>query len=216
MIYIEVTRKESMQKIRYYFEKYKLIIVITIIVMVIISFFILLIKDKYNTVEEEIVTDIEKNDTINLIKVEIKGLVKNPGVYEISENSRVIDVINKAGGLLEDASTQNLNLSKKIVDEDVIIVNSKEMEESNLNDYVNSNTNTSINTQNKNVSDGLISINNATIEELETLPQVGEKKAIAIIEYRNQNGPFKSLDEIMNVSGIGDKIYSKIKDYIKL
>ncbi len=205
-----------MQKIRYYFEKYKLIIVITIIVMVIISFFILLIKDKYNTVEEEIVTDIEKNDTINLIKVEIKGLVKNPGVYEISENSRVIDVINKAGGLLEDASTQNLNLSKKIVDEDVIIVNSKEMEESNLNDYVNSNTNTSINTQNKNVSDGLISINNATIEELETLPQVGEKKAIAIIEYRNQNGPFKSLDEIMNVSGIGDKIYSKIKDYIKL
>ena len=164
----------------------------------------------------------------------------------MDNGSRVIDVINKAGGLKEDANTEYINLSKKLVDEMIIIIYSnndvekfKETDKDiiyieyecvcpdNKNDACITNKDT-VNTNgvkekdgNKtnlsNIeSNGKISINTGTIDELMSLDGVGESKAKSIIDYREQNGEFKNLEDLMNVSGIGEKAYSKIKDNIKL
>lgn len=164
-----------------------------------------------------------------LYQVDIKGEVNTPGIYSLKEGSRVIDVINTANGLTENADTTVINLSKKIIDEMVIIIYSREEVadfintkriESELinycsdgfslhNDACISNDDTSNDTNNS-----LININSASKEDLMTLPGVGEAKADSIIEYRNSNGEFKSIEDIKNVSGIGDSLFAKIKEYI--
>ena len=201
---------------------------------------------KENTEEEK-----KQNDKI---KVDVKGAIKNPGVYELENSSNVIDLINLAGGLKKNADTSNLNLSKKLEDQMVIKVFTKnellqiakenslssnnectsdsviitECNENNAS-IINSNTTTSKSLDNSNSSKSneqvissnqntskLISINSATKEELMTLNSIGESKATAIIEYRNTNGPFKTIDEIKNVSGIGDALFEKIKSNITI
>ena len=157
-----------------------------------------------------------------------------PGVYEIDENSRVIDAINISGGLIEGANTSYINLSKKVTDEMIIIVYSNEEIESfkennkeiiyvekececpdNINDAcISEDKETNINKEES--TDNLVSINTGTKEELMTLDGIGESKAQAIIDYRLKNGNFLNLEDLMNVSGIGEKAYSKIKDNIKL
>lgn len=167
----------------------------------------------------------------NTCFVDIKGSIINPGVYEIECTKRVIDVINLAGGLEEDADTSILNLSKKVKDEMYIIIYSnnqiKEYKEKMLpakeiikkveekiicpdksNDACENNTSNNV----KEVT-GKININIATKEELMTLPGIGESKADKIIEYRNNN-KFNSIEDIKNISGIGESIFNKIKDNI--
>lgn len=169
------------------------------------------------------------NKSIKTIFVDVKGAVNNPGVYEIEDGKRIIDAINIAGGLTNKADTSNLNLSKKVLDESYIIVYTKY----ELYSYKNDNTkciqnecicpdlsNTAcIATTTSAVSSNsksLISINTASKEELMTLTGVGESKANAIINYRQENGNFKSIEDIKNVAGIGDSMYLKIKDYITI
>ena len=177
--------------------------------------------------------------------MDVKGRINAPGVYELDENSRVIDAINMAGGLLEDANTEYLNLSKHLTDEMVIVIYSnselekfKETEKQiiyveyeckcpdNINDACISNNDT-VNTletkskdkveENTNKEDEFpISINEATYDELLKIPGIGDSKAKAIIEYREEFGLFINLEDIKKVSGIGDSLYSKIKEYIKL
>lgn len=184
--------------------------------------------------------ECEKESSEPKIYVDIKGSVKNPGVYEVNNNTIVNDVINLAGGFTKNAYTKNINLSKKVSDELVIYVYSKS-EYNNLskkeiinkeyncssNDYNIDNClgNTSIITNgpetnndndNKNDENKIININTATKEELMTLSGIGESKAISIIEYRNSNGSFKSIEEIKNVSGIGDAAFEKIKNNITI
>jgi len=161
-------------------------------------------------------------------------------------DSRVIDVIEKAGGLKENANTEYINLSKKIIDEMIIIIYSnddvekfKETEKEviyieyecvcpdNLNDSCITEEDT-VNTNGVKVEkdtiekdtiekeDNLVSINTGTLDELMTLSGIGKSKAQAIITYREENGKFEKLEDIMNVSGIGESAYSKIKDNIKL
>lgn len=171
--------------------------------------------------------DIESIQNNLLYKVDIKGEVKKPGVYELEKDSRVIDVINKAGGLTSNADTKVTNLSKIIFDEMVIIIYSKEevknfsetkKNENIINNECNSIPNdsciTNDNTKEENAFNK-ISINTATKEELMTISGIGESKAIAIIEYRQDN-LFKTIEDIMNVSGIGESLFEKIKDYIKI
>ncbi len=157
--------------------------------------------------------------------IDIKGSVKNPGVYQVSPDSIVNDCIKLAGGLLKSADTTTINLSKKVTSEMVIYVPKKD-------EVVKSTATTTVtkteeipnnasyddktkdnNTNNDTVSN-LININTATKEELATLNGIGLAKAADIIEYRNTNGNFKSTDDIKNVSGIGDALFAKIKDYI--
>lgn len=231
-----------MQKIKFYLEKYKIvlgIVFITFFVLIVTIFFIN--NNKKEAVEISVPIKKVKSKKDNKIKVDIKGMVKEPGVYELYDSERVWDIIEKAGGLLEGANTEYINLSKKLKDEMVIIIYSndevdkfkKEDENKiyikyececidNINDACITDKDT-VNTNgvkskasNNSISDGLISINTADKEELMQLSGIGESKALSIIEYREKNGLFKKIEDIMNVSGIGESAYSKIKDSIKL
>ena len=123
-------------------------------------------------------------------EVEIKGEVENPGVYTTKWDATVQDVISMAGGLTNDANTDSISLNE-VIDENDMIVIPKESEKP------------------------LISINSASLEELQTLPGIGPSIASRIIEYRKDSS-FKSLEDIKNVKGIGDKMFEKIKDLIVL
>ena len=146
-----------------------------------------------------------------------------------------MDVIEKAGGLTDKADTSVINLSKKVKDEMVILVYSKaevqKMKEQNeKSDIVCPEVNDACTkdealepliekeTKDNKVTDGntKISLNTATLEELQTLTGIGEAKAKAIIEYRTQNGKFNSIEDIKNVTGIGDALFEKIKDNITI
>ena len=239
-----------MSKLKFYLEKYKLYIITSSIILFIICVLLYLILKKDEVSASEIIIEQEEikeiKEEIKKVKVDVKGRVKKEGVYELDSNSRVIDAINKAGGLKENANTDYINLSKKLTDEMIIIIYSndevskfKEEEKQiiyieykcecpdNINDSCITkddvvNTNGVEETKDESKSDietekqdKLISINNGTLEELMTLPGVGESKAKNIIEYR-ENNKFKKIEDIMNVSGIGEAAYSKIKDLIKL
>ena len=122
-----------MEKIKYYIEKYKVIIILAFIILGLLIGLIFSITNKEEEKVEEISTTIldsevdkEEEVIVENIKVDIKGMVENPGVYELSNEDRVIDVINEAGGLKEGANTEYINLSKKIVDEMIIIIYSNE------------------------------------------------------------------------------------------
>lgn len=165
------------------------------------------------------------------IMVDVKGEVMNSGIYTLKKGSRVIDAINLAGGVTKLGDTSVLNLSKKLEDEMVIVVYSyyevrnfsktKEKEETVRENCLTGsdgvtndaciNSSTSSQSENKKVS-----LNKASLEELMTLSGVGEAKAKSIIEYRNKNGDFKSIEEITKVSGIGDSLFDKIKENITL
>ena len=172
----------------------------------------------------------DTKDEVTRIKVDIKGSVVSPDVYEVDSNSRVIDIINIAGGATEDADTDNINLSKKVSDEDVIIIYSREELENNKKsyeekiDYCTTDNNSACATNvvtfddnNKEDTDStIININTATVEDFMKLSGIGEAKAKSIIEYRNSIGSFSKVEDIKNVTGIGDSIFDKIKDYLTL
>lgn len=127
------------------------------------------------------------------IEVHIDGRVKNPGVYKIKNGTRLQDLIEEAGGLLDDANTSNLNLARKLKDGEKIVIKS----------YLDKN----------NDEDAKININTATKDMLTSIPGVGSKMADKIIKYRQEH-PFNSVDELLNISGIGKKKFEEIKLYI--
>ena len=206
-------------------------LVLLIIPILLLSFFLSnLNSDHDEIIEEEIET--EKS-----LSIDIKGAVKNPGVYELKNGSVVKDAIDVSGGLLESANTEHVNLSKKIVDEMVIIIYTneeiQEMTEGSTSIKVvdkecicpkiennacidNNNKYTNISSEINQSTSNKISLNNASKEELMTLNGIGESKANAIIEYRNNNGLFKQIEDITNVKGIGNSVYEKIKDRLTL
>lgn len=148
----------------------------------------------------------EEVETIEPMKVivDVKGAVARPGVYEVDEGSRVIDVIEKAGGILENADVNQINFAETLKDEMVVYV-PKIGEEMNQSQSVSS-SGASHNDK--------IRINYATSEELQKLTGIGPSKAEAIISYREENGPFQVEEDLLNVSGIGQKTFEKIKDEI--
>lgn len=212
--------------------KYKKhLIVITIILGLIIFNIYTLTLINYDDEQQEEITLIKPKKKTNKIKIDIKGEVNASGVYELEIGSRVNDAIEKAGGITKNADTSIINLSKKLEDEMVIIVYSK-----NEVAKLKENKETSITETCPKVNDacpekeleilsdnnsksskqitGKININNATETELQTISGIGESKAQAIIKYRNENGEFKTIEDIKKVSGIGDSAFEKIKDKI--
>ena len=161
--------------------------------------------------------------------VDIKGEVITPGIYKLKNSSRVIDVIEKAGGLTQEADTSVINLSKKITDEMVIIIYSKQevknwIKTKNQEDYLQEKCKVSEEGKVENdaciednkkekVTSEKVNINTAPKEELMTLSGIGETKAEAIIAYRKEN-TFKVIEDLKNVSGIGNETYEEIKNYI--
>ena len=193
----------------------KYIYIITIIIFIIFCIMVIIrkreLKDNninYTVNKENIIVNNDKiNDEEEYIYVDIKGEVINPNVYKVKKGLRVIDVINLAGGLTEESDTSNINLSKIVTDEMVIVIKSKNNEEVYIDSDVDINNN--------NNNNQLIDINTCTIDELLTLPGIGESKANNIIEYRKKN-KFNTINDIMNVSGISESLFNKIKEYIKV
>lgn len=141
------------------------------------------------------------------IYVQIDGAVKKPGVYTFSEESRVYELIEAAGGLLPEAYDLGINQAKRLVDGEKIYVYTKEEIENGAE---------TTDTQNPKgqTDDGKININTASVEELMTLSGIGETRAKDIIAYRNAHGAFSLPEDLKNVSGIGDSTYNKIADAI--
>ena len=156
---------------------------------------------------EEVSEEIEPTPPILeplVYVVDLKGEVKIPGIYEVESTSRVHDVIELAGGFLETANVNAVNLAEKVRDEMVIYI--PHIDEPLLQ------------AQGVNETEGeqKVSLNQATLEEFQTLPGIGPAKATAIINYREEFGKFNSVDELTNVSGIGQKTLEKLRDYLEL
>ena len=139
------------------------------------------------------------------IFVDVKGAVKHPGVFETTKDKRVKDLIEEAGGLLDDSDTSTLNLSQKVKDQMVIYVLKHGEKPKQISDGGSSSSNTDV-----------ININTANKEQLMKISGVGKTKAEAIISYRDKNGDFKKKEDITKVRGIGKATFEKIKDKIEV
>ena len=248
---------DKLYEIKEFIISKKYLIILIMIILIITGLYFYNINYSNNKKEEPVILvkkeekELTEKEEIK-IKVDIKGSINNPGLYEVIENSRVMDIINLAGGLKDNADTSVINLGKKVFDEMVIYIYSKDevkdfikvKEEENIKDekcitesnvkndacitkekrLENTVTITTIpNNEKKDNSNNTsptestkISINNANKEALMTLTGIGESKALAIIKYREENNGFKTLEELMNISGIGEKVFAKIKDNITL
>lgn len=226
----------KLENINWQQYKKQIIIGITILLLVLFGGIYLVHASSVPKDPEEVeitenkVIEEEKNFDDEKVLVDVKGAVVNPGVYQLSVRCSVQDAINMAGGLSDNANTRVINLSKRLVDEMVIIVYTNEEIEAYQKDpevitefvYVeipcecpDTMNNACIEKQEtKHEESKLVSINNASKEELMTLSGIGESKAIAIIEYREEHGEFKEIKDLMNVSGIGKSAFEKIKDQI--
>ena len=209
-------------------KKVILIISIIIVLLVLLVYYFLVYKDNNNEtipIDKVIIKEEEDFNNKDDIIVDIKGYVNKPGVYSFkkSNNMRINDLIVKAGGLLKDADTSTINLSKKLEDEMIIIIYSKS-EIANftktqddlrkrLEICENKLKNDACIKEKESTSNGKININEASVNELQELNGIGKSKAEAIIEYRNKTR-FKSIDEIMKVDGIGESLFASIKENI--
>lgn len=158
------------------------------------------IKIETGQLAEEIENEKEtEEETVLEYMVDIKGAVKHPGVYPVTEENRVKDVIQMAGGLKETANQEAINLAERVFDEMVIVI-----------PFIGEETNVSAG----NEQDGKLRINQATVEEITTLPGIGEVKANAIVEYRDTHGKFKEMKDLLKVSGIGGKTVELMEEHV--
>lgn len=204
-----------------YIKNKKILLIIILAIILLISTMLYYIKDESEELEDITLLTTTKQITTKteMIFVDIKGSVNKPGVYKFNINDRVIDAINKAGGLTKNANTNNINLSQKLTNEMVVYVYSDD-EIKKGNNKLTCNTlceNNIIEVNNcvENTNKDLININTATLEELLTLPGIGESKAKSIIEYREEN-KFKNIEELKNVNGIGESLFEQIKNKITI
>jgi competence protein ComEA len=139
-----------------------------------------------------------------IIMVDIKGAVKNPGVYQAVEGERIYDLVNKAGGFAGGADQNQVNLSQRVVDEMVIYVPLVGVEGEGTPLEIGQG-------QSK-----FVNINKASESELQTLPGIGPAKALAILEFREANGGFKTIEDLKKISGIGEKTFEKLAPLISV
>ena len=226
----------------YEFNKKQKIIIVIIGLMIIIAFLYYIYTKEDNMVistEENLVGNtvgnLEENEettkeNTNKIVVHVSGAVNKEGIVELEENSRVSDAINKAEGLKENANTKKINLAYKLEDGMKIYIptieESMNQNEQNQNESLMDQTSQYITSSSEIIQDGQtngtsetktnekININTATQTELETLPGIGPSTSLKIVNYRKENGKFKTIEDIKEVSGIGDVKYENIKDLI--
>ena len=168
--------------------------------------------------EQEISTEEKVRDiSENLVFVYVCGAVANPGVYEVEAGSRVFQAVELAGGLLEDASPEHVNQAMAVTDGQQIYIPSRseiqDKEDSLYKDDSLLGMNQGVN---ESGSSGKVNINTADKTELMTIPGVGESRAQDIMNYRQEHGGFSSIEEIMNVPGIKEATFEKIKDGIEV
>ncbi|WP_195986332.1 helix-hairpin-helix domain-containing protein [Clostridium sp. D53t1_180928_C8] len=167
-----------------------------------------LIEEDSKDMKTDLIDNNAEENSNNTIVVEIKGEVNKPDVYILKEGSIIKELIEIAGGLTSNADISNINRAKEVKNHELIVIrniNDTNMEVGNIEVEINEES-----------DDGVISINDADLSKLKEIPGIGDVKANAIILYREENGGFKSIEEIKNVNGIGEKTFEKIKDSIKL
>jgi len=159
------------------------------------------------------------------IVVHVEGQVANPGVQHLAPDSRVENAIEAAGGLLPEADISGLNLAAPLTDGSKLIIPripptsfpTKNNQPGNNNPEVLTPEPSLTKSLSENVNvEEIVNINTATLQELDTLPGVGPSRAQAIIQYREQNGPYMRVEDVLNVPGIGPATYEKIKDLVKV
>ncbi|UUM58439.1 helix-hairpin-helix domain-containing protein [Streptococcus suis] len=160
--------------------------------------------------EDQTKTASSSTEVSSQLVVDVKGAVKNPGLYTLEHGSRVNDALLAAGGFSQEADQKSVNLAQKLSDEAVVYVASKG---ENISVVASSNPSSAM-SQNQDDKQGLVNLNTATEAELQTISGVGAKRAADIIAYREANGGFKSVDDLNNVSGIGDKTLENIRPYV--
>lgn len=211
-----------MEKARRYFgiiKNNKMLLIAAAVVMIFAAsaaFFIFNEKRDTISIEEaDLEIEAEESKASNAARkegdekvfVDVSGCVKKPGVYEVSAASRIFQVIELAGGVTPDADTSYINQAEPVSDGLKINVPDKN------NTDISAGTTSSASQEN---STGKININTADATKLQEIPGIGPVTAEKIISYRESNGYFSSVDQIKNVSGIGDKTYEKIKDIINV
>ncbi len=148
------------------------------------------------------------------IYVYVCGAVYAPGVYAIEEGSRICDLFQIAGGLTEGAAEDYWNQARILSDGEMIYVPTEEEAKERSDAQKSAAGSTTGQSDTNSGETKKININTASIEELMTLPGIGEAKALAIIAYRQENGDFSNIEQLKDISGIKDGVYTKIKDYI--
>lgn len=199
-------------------------IIITICAITIFAFIIFETKNKSENIidisYENILVETEEagkeemveNTEIENIKIHIAGEIKNPGIIELESGSRIFDAIEKAGGATEKANLDEVNLAYVLEDGQKLYI--PNIEEKNKEYIIEENGENIIQEINSASTNKKIDINKANQEGFESIPGIGPSMAEKIINYRNENGKFKSIDELKNVSGIGEKKFESMKEYI--
>lgn len=159
-----------------------------------------------NLVEE---TSTEASEEPTQLVVDVKGAVVKPGLYTLEAGARVNDAVEAAGGLTSQADPKSINLAQKLSDEAVVYVASKD---ENISVVASTTASSAMSQEEKNTN--LVNLNTATEADLQTISGIGAKRAADIIAYREANGGFKSVDDLNNVSGIGDKTMESIRPYV--
>lgn len=202
-------------------KKYKQYLIVGMIFVLLISgsIFFMIVNSKQKQVsdpDEAMIMNstsasqsLESESVSQQIYVDIKGAVKKPGMYEGKANMRVWDAVMLAGGVNEEADTKQVNFSERITDQMVIYV-PKFGEEVQVSDQGSEAKENSPKDTSK------VDLNQADESELQTLPSIGQKKAQEIIRYREEKGGFKTIDELKNISGFGEKTFEKLKESIKV
>ncbi len=166
-------------------------------------------SDETVAVSDTQTIEIQTETTVQIrdVYVQIGGAVNSPGVYKVSSDKRVFEAIELAGGLRADADRNRVNLVSPVVDEMQIYV--PEIGEVSTQQTLEQQTQSDS-------SSGKININTAQAEDLTRLPGIGESRARTIIQYREEHGGFQNISEIMNISGIKQAMFDKIKDLITI
>lgn len=144
----------------------------------------------------------------------ICGAVKNPGVYECLEGARLVELIDKAGGFTKQAAGTSMNLARKVEDSEQVYIPTKS--EAGKQKDTNQPGSLSEEEDAQTVTEDKVNINTADVDKLTSLPGIGQAKAKSICSYREEHGAFRSIEELKNVEGIKDGVYSKVEDLITI
>ena len=206
----------KMQKIVLGIVAFFVVVVVIVFTMKISQEAQMEMTEQENLLEETNVLYQENEE--KMIIVHVAGFVESPGIVKLKEGSRIADAIEAAGGELLDADLSNVNLAYMLEDGQKLYIpgisEQKEGEE-NLG-YITkeSGNNIVVNEKKEEGGSGLVNLNTASQTELEQIPGIGPSTALKIIEYRKENGEFKSIEDIKNVKGIGDSKYENMKNHI--
>ncbi|EGO8362764.1 competence protein ComEA [Enterococcus faecalis] len=160
------------------------------------------------TTTAEAATDATKERAETMIYVDIKGAVKVPGIYQLKNQQRIWDALALAGGVSEEADTAQVNYAQKVKDQMIIYVPKKGESVAQSLETLQESASAQQNQEEK------INVNTATEAELQTISGIGAKKAQEIIRFRDEQGPFKTVEELKNVPGIGEKTVERLKDML--